>query len=289
MIVIKCENCDTQFRVPAQALGASGRFVKCTKCQHEWLAKPETATPVENVDAEEHKVSKPYKKFIPPPKKFYEEKPFKYASYMLTIISTCFLGWVLLVSNHYNITKSMPFVQSIYNLFSHYDHQALKIMGFDWEVKDSTGKTGLPVKEIEFDIYLKNTAVVAKTMDKVRVGVYNDNFEELGNVIVDKDYVVEPGQVQLIDGWLNSVPKDARYISVDIGNSSEIMMRDLADLKDRILDPFGVERAEKAKAAGSTEKAAANAENQTEGKAVAGEGAKVEPDPVAVDHNTREE
>ena len=40
MIVI-CEQCNTRYLVPQHAIGADGRTVRCTSCQHEWFQEPE--------------------------------------------------------------------------------------------------------------------------------------------------------------------------------------------------------------------------------------------------------
>jgi predicted Zn finger-like uncharacterized protein len=42
MFVI-CPSCQAAFRVPKDAIPASGRTVRCAACQHEWFTTPETA------------------------------------------------------------------------------------------------------------------------------------------------------------------------------------------------------------------------------------------------------
>lgn len=37
-MILRCPNCGTRFRVPADALGPSERRVRCSRCQHEWSA-----------------------------------------------------------------------------------------------------------------------------------------------------------------------------------------------------------------------------------------------------------
>lgn len=37
-MILRCPNCGARFRVPADALGPSGRRVRCSRCQHEWDA-----------------------------------------------------------------------------------------------------------------------------------------------------------------------------------------------------------------------------------------------------------
>jgi predicted Zn finger-like uncharacterized protein len=37
-MILRCPNCGARFRVPADALGAEGRQVRCSRCRHEWGA-----------------------------------------------------------------------------------------------------------------------------------------------------------------------------------------------------------------------------------------------------------
>lgn len=47
-MIIECPNCNTSFNVPDTAISSEGRKVKCSRCQHVWLAKsPETIIPSE--------------------------------------------------------------------------------------------------------------------------------------------------------------------------------------------------------------------------------------------------
>lgn len=37
-MILRCPNCGARFRVPADALGAEGRQVRCSRCRHQWAA-----------------------------------------------------------------------------------------------------------------------------------------------------------------------------------------------------------------------------------------------------------
>lgn len=41
-MIITCPNCSSRFRLKADALGETGRNVKCAKCAHRWFAAPDT-------------------------------------------------------------------------------------------------------------------------------------------------------------------------------------------------------------------------------------------------------
>ncbi len=39
-MILACPNCMARFRVEVEALGATGRRVRCSKCHHVWRAEP---------------------------------------------------------------------------------------------------------------------------------------------------------------------------------------------------------------------------------------------------------
>lgn len=49
-MLISCPNCKSTFAIPAKAIGATGRKLKCTKCAHIWFQDPL------NIDAEMQKL-----------------------------------------------------------------------------------------------------------------------------------------------------------------------------------------------------------------------------------------
>jgi predicted Zn finger-like uncharacterized protein len=42
-VIVQCPACNTRYLVPAAAIGAKGRVVRCTKCKHQWFFTPPTA------------------------------------------------------------------------------------------------------------------------------------------------------------------------------------------------------------------------------------------------------
>ena len=54
-IVLSCPNCATRYRANPQAIGANGRKVRCTSCDHVWTATgddPDSLPPIEAAPAE---------------------------------------------------------------------------------------------------------------------------------------------------------------------------------------------------------------------------------------------
>jgi predicted Zn finger-like uncharacterized protein len=50
-MILTCPECTTSYDAPAELLGPTGRKVKCHKCEHIWLATPDTvADPTETFD-----------------------------------------------------------------------------------------------------------------------------------------------------------------------------------------------------------------------------------------------
>jgi len=42
-MIVACPECSSRFRVPEDALGAGGRYVRCGNCGHSWVQKPRQA------------------------------------------------------------------------------------------------------------------------------------------------------------------------------------------------------------------------------------------------------
>ena len=45
MLFLTCEKCQTQYKLPPESLGKSGREVRCSRCKHQWFQKPAGAAP----------------------------------------------------------------------------------------------------------------------------------------------------------------------------------------------------------------------------------------------------
>jgi predicted Zn finger-like uncharacterized protein len=43
LMIVACPECSSRFRVPEDALGAGGRYVRCGNCGHSWVQKPRQA------------------------------------------------------------------------------------------------------------------------------------------------------------------------------------------------------------------------------------------------------
>lgn len=40
-MIISCNSCNTKFKIANKIVGENGRFVRCSRCEHEWLLLPE--------------------------------------------------------------------------------------------------------------------------------------------------------------------------------------------------------------------------------------------------------
>ncbi len=65
-MIITCPGCEASFNVDPNALGADGRTVRCSKCSHQWLAKPDGAATDADLPVQEQ-APPPAEPEIPPP------------------------------------------------------------------------------------------------------------------------------------------------------------------------------------------------------------------------------
>ncbi|WP_120497821.1 zinc-ribbon domain-containing protein [Kiloniella sp. EL199] len=58
-MIVSCPECSSKFRIAPEALGASGRKVRCSSCRHTWFQEPELEfTPTDaDIPAEDNDVS----------------------------------------------------------------------------------------------------------------------------------------------------------------------------------------------------------------------------------------
>ena len=66
-MLITCPNCGTNFSIPDSALGASGRKLKCAKCDHKWFQAPLVVVDEDDTDLELSGPSFPAPSPVPPP------------------------------------------------------------------------------------------------------------------------------------------------------------------------------------------------------------------------------
>jgi len=66
-MLITCPNCGTNFSIPDSALGASGRKLKCAKCDHKWFQAPLVAVDEDGTDLDLSGPSFPAPSPAPPP------------------------------------------------------------------------------------------------------------------------------------------------------------------------------------------------------------------------------
>lgn len=58
-MIIECPSCTARFAVPDQAIGASGRRVRCSKCQHMWQVRPEHSAKADTEAADKAEAAPP--------------------------------------------------------------------------------------------------------------------------------------------------------------------------------------------------------------------------------------
>lgn len=50
-MILTCENCHARYLVPGHAIGAGGRKVRCTACDHEWFQESDEPLPADDDEA----------------------------------------------------------------------------------------------------------------------------------------------------------------------------------------------------------------------------------------------
>lgn len=53
-MIISCSSCSTKFKINPKDIGTNGRFVRCSQCDHEWLATAKDNCAIKNPDASDN-------------------------------------------------------------------------------------------------------------------------------------------------------------------------------------------------------------------------------------------
>jgi len=256
-MIITCENCDSSFRVPKDAIGANGRLVKCTSCDYEWLVKPEPLevkkeenakqeqpkeAPKEEVvvkkesteeqpsspEPKKGKTKKPPKRFIAPKEPIHKRKWYRYAAYASFAASLLLMIFQILVNSHTLLAHTSSFVNKAYEFAGIYNTEGLVLEKVDCTIHEIRSSKDLGDNiEVEVDAYIKNVSDTPKVMQNIRFVLFDIEREYIGDLIMDIGSTIEPGENYHIEGVLNRVPKNSYYVSIDYGNYIEFVYKNM--------------------------------------------------------------
>lgn len=234
-MIIICPNCESKFKVSKDAIGPSGRFVRCSSCSHEWLAQAKSALktsakePIGKLKPQAHKKielsdDKQVKAEIKN-KRFYDYPAVRYIAYFIAAISITLLVLFNLAIHREYLVSYAPWLQDVYNECSLFDNHALKLEIVRCKEEGVINNDSSVVLEVESII--KNISNVPQKLSTVRFTLFDDHRKTLGSLELNVDKTIAANDSFKLDGKLDQVPQNSRYIAVDFGNTLDLFFRDI--------------------------------------------------------------
>ena len=238
-MILYCTNCSAKFKVDPKLLGDNGRTVRCSSCEHEWFQKPEsiadTTTEESANNDKQESADKPIKKKISPKKELPEVLPhyrrtgLRILLKLFFIISLFAFLFVGLIANKSYILEKAPYTDKVYKILELENYDGLQFTKVDCTVSDTPSSSRF--LELDIDISIQNTADKTLKLRNVRFTVFSKDNTELGNFSMELNKDLNPTEKEVIEGRLDSIPANAAYVVIEIGNDIDLFVRKTSFIK----------------------------------------------------------
>ncbi len=207
-MLISCPNCKTTFAIPAKAVGATGKKVKCSKCAHIWVQPP-----LQIDKAQLDNLLKPeFKESANLPAKIKPKIKYAYVASLVVL---------LLVSVLAEILKTPENFPTISQQFGLDNYDGLRFHNFKLESE---------IVENKLDFYLKgkivNTTDRRIKLPNMNIKVFSQGGRSMGQsqLDIEQDYI-EPFEVINISPEITRVSGNAHRIELTFENWAEAAFR----------------------------------------------------------------
>lgn len=246
-MIIVCPACDTRFLLSAQALGSSGRDVRCAKCGHQWHAMPQQAEAEELVLEMEEGFELdpvPEPEEVAPPPELDEaliaalskpnpgvtpDSPWAHPVWKVACIVLA-LGALLLTLLALREPLHGP-LSPIYALLGFTAEEGLTLADVKLDALPSRNK-----KRFEIQCRIVNQSKETRTVPLLRMQILNPSgivIAEDADFLAETGKVLRPGKSLPCKGLRFENPsKTADRLVIDLGSPLELRLR--ADWKDPI-------------------------------------------------------
>lgn len=236
-MIIICPNCESKFRVSKGAIGANGRFVRCSSCSHEWVAHIQSAAqpeiPVSKIGKLKPPTNKKFTRIENSPLNTQSANHRAHNKFALRLIFYFFavmtivalLGLNFIIHREF-LSAHAPWLQEVYSKLSLYNKTALKLEDLDCYKIEGTGYNEEAI-ELDVTATIKNISHTPQKLSYVRFTLYNEQKHKLGTLTLNAEKIIAPGESFKIEGKLNQVPHDSKYIAVGFGNMLDLYLGDI--------------------------------------------------------------
>ena len=212
-MIITCPSCRTDYRIPPDSLGASGRTVRCTSCGHRWFVEPDaepvTPPPLAPEPAEPASVSEAPVRA--------ESKP---------AVRSSLLGWLVLtllvlllaafVAGRSEIVAQFPATLPVYQRLGLAVELplALEFRDLASEERDADGRRMLVVRGA-----IQNVSGQERPLPPIRVALLDESRTEIDFGLFDPPQAaLGPGGSTPFEVQLGTPPPEARNFTVSFAD-----------------------------------------------------------------------
>jgi predicted Zn finger-like uncharacterized protein len=225
-MIIQCENCDTKYNIKVSSLGDSGRFVRCSKCGHEWVAYCDAQSALaEELAAQSIANNKKATKLAT--HKLHKTKS---ASFYFALTAFCIgIGLNLHMVSLALIYHMEPQELSnnpIYRIFKNHNNHDLRIS----EVAIKLLALKDHQQELDLNLVVKNIGKFDRSLSNLRVTAFNNKRERIADLVTENYHMIKPKEQNMFNNRIKDFPSAARYVSIEFADSYELAVRSAADL-----------------------------------------------------------
>lgn len=227
-MIVTCPNCEVDFVVSSEALGSSGRKVRCTKCKYIWFQNLPGETsldtdnglrPLQEVTAEEALPHEPAQQesVIAPE---IPEQPSKKSIYANIALAVSFVLWLFTLSI-VNSNKFIAIGKWYYSALGIYDDTGIVLHSISAEkIEEGTNKDLLVKGRIV------NESEKEKIIPDVRITLIGEGREIVRTFTLDSHAAsLAPGKSVDFENRVPELPGNVSAVIMDLGNKVNLASR----------------------------------------------------------------
>ena len=215
-IVIKCTNCNTNFKVNISDIGENGRMVSCSVCEYEWLYIPKKSSPIkelkelaffDEIEEKAHEVA--------------QKNPIFLIAIINLLLLSVFLSIFLYMERSFLI-KQHHKMEAFYKMFDYHntDGLELKIMKLR-KLRNFEGQDNQQ-KQYEIPIKIINHTNKTKFLPIIRVIGYGKNCSNVINLFTNIRRDIMPNSALEINLKTDPIVEKIDFIIAKMGNIQDL-------------------------------------------------------------------
>lgn len=223
-MILTCPNCEVKFTVSDEAIGASGRKVRCTKCKYIWFqtleVDPDNPVVVDNpIIHEAENIEETIQEELPPEVTEIKQSK-KSPVYIKLALAASFILFVFVFSV-VNSNKTPSGMRWYYSALGIHNDIGISLYNISAENVTEGSKQDLLIKG-----RIVNESTVEKAIPNLRITLIGEGRETVRKFMLDShDTALAPGEGVDFENRIPKVPDNVSSVIMDIGNVVSLAAR----------------------------------------------------------------